>query len=47
VPILTDVHDVSQVKPAAEVADILQVPAFLSRQTDLLLAAGRSGGSST
>ena len=43
VPILTDVHDVSQVKPAAEVADILQVPAFLSRQTDLLLAAGRSG----
>jgi 2-dehydro-3-deoxyphosphooctonate aldolase (KDO 8-P synthase) len=42
-PILTDVHDVSQVGPAAEVADILQVPAFLSRQTDLLLAAGRSG----
>lgn len=43
VPILTDVHDVAQVGPAAEVADIIQVPAFLSRQTDLLLEAGRSG----
>jgi 2-dehydro-3-deoxyphosphooctonate aldolase (KDO 8-P synthase) len=43
VPILTDVHDVSHVAPAAEVCDILQIPAFLSRQTDLLLAAGRSG----
>ncbi len=42
-PILTDVHDVSQVAPAAEVADILQIPAFLSRQTDLLTAAGHSG----
>ena len=42
-PILTDVHEVNQVGPAAEVCDILQVPAFLSRQTDLLLAAGRSG----
>jgi 2-dehydro-3-deoxyphosphooctonate aldolase (KDO 8-P synthase) len=42
-PILTDIHDVSQVGPAAEVADALQVPAFLSRQTDLLLAAGQSG----
>lgn len=42
-PILTDVHDVSQVGPAAEVCDVLQVPAFLSRQTDLLLAVGRSG----
>ena len=42
-PILTDVHDVSQVGPAAEVCDILQVPAFLSRQTDLLVAAGKSG----
>lgn len=41
-PILTDVHDVSQVEPAAKVADVIQVPAFLSRQTDLLLAAGRS-----
>jgi len=43
VPILTDVHEVSQVEPAAEVCDILQVPAFLSRQTDLLIAAGKSG----
>jgi 2-dehydro-3-deoxyphosphooctonate aldolase (KDO 8-P synthase) len=42
-PILSDVHDVSQVKPAAEVLDILQIPAFLSRQTDLLVAAGESG----
>lgn len=42
-PILTDVHDVSQVAPAAEVCDILQIPAFLCRQTDLLVAAGRSG----
>jgi 2-dehydro-3-deoxyphosphooctonate aldolase (KDO 8-P synthase) len=43
VPILTDVHDVSHVSPAAEVADVLQVPAFLSRQTDLLQAVGKSG----
>jgi len=42
-PILTDVHEVSHVAAAAEVCDVLQVPAFLSRQTDLLLAAGRSG----
>jgi 2-dehydro-3-deoxyphosphooctonate aldolase (KDO 8-P synthase) len=42
-PILTDVHEVAQVGPVAEVADVLQVPAFLSRQTDLLLAAGKSG----
>jgi 2-dehydro-3-deoxyphosphooctonate aldolase (KDO 8-P synthase) len=42
-PILTDVHEVSHVAPAAEVCDVLQVPAFLSRQTDLLLAVGRSG----
>jgi 2-dehydro-3-deoxyphosphooctonate aldolase (KDO 8-P synthase) len=42
-PVLTDVHEVAQVERAAEVADVLQVPAFLSRQTDLLLAAGRSG----
>ena len=42
-PILTDVHDVSQVGPAAEVCDILQIPAFLCRQTDLLAAAGRTG----
>jgi 2-dehydro-3-deoxyphosphooctonate aldolase (KDO 8-P synthase) len=42
-PILTDVHEVSHVGPAAEVSDVLQVPAFLSRQTDLLVAVGRSG----
>ena len=42
-PILTDVHEISQVGPAAEVCDVLQVPAFLSRQTDLLIAVGRSG----
>ncbi len=42
-PILTDVHEVSHVEPAAEVCDILQIPAFLSRQTDLLVAVGRSG----
>ena len=42
-PVLSDVHDVSQVAPAAEVLDILQIPAFLSRQTDLLVAAGESG----
>lgn len=43
VPVLTDVHDISQVAPAAEVCDVLQIPAFLCRQTDLLEAAGRSG----
>jgi 2-dehydro-3-deoxyphosphooctonate aldolase (KDO 8-P synthase) len=43
VPTLTDVHEVWQVKPVSEAADILQIPAFLSRQTDLLLAAGESG----
>jgi 2-dehydro-3-deoxyphosphooctonate aldolase (KDO 8-P synthase) len=42
-PILTDVHEVAHVGPAAEVCDILQIPAFLCRQTDLLLAAGKSG----
>jgi 2-dehydro-3-deoxyphosphooctonate aldolase (KDO 8-P synthase) len=42
-PILTDVHQASEVKAAAEVCDILQIPAFLSRQTDLLVAAGKSG----
>jgi 2-dehydro-3-deoxyphosphooctonate aldolase (KDO 8-P synthase) len=42
-PILTDVHDVSHVAAVAEVCDVLQIPAFLSRQTDLLVAAGRSG----
>ncbi|HEY7785687.1 MAG TPA: 3-deoxy-8-phosphooctulonate synthase [Pyrinomonadaceae bacterium] len=43
VPVLTDVHEISQVEPVAQVADVLQIPAFLSRQTDLLLAAARSG----
>lgn len=43
IPVLTDVHEVAQVARAAEAADVLQVPAFLSRQTDLLLAVGRSG----
>src|SRR2546422_1641391 len=43
VPVLTDVHDVAQVGPVSEVADILQIPAFLSRQTDLVLEAARSG----
>jgi 2-dehydro-3-deoxyphosphooctonate aldolase (KDO 8-P synthase) len=43
VPVLSDVHDVSQIGPAAEVLDVLQIPAFLCRQTDLLLAAGRTG----
>ncbi len=42
-PVLTDVHDVSQVAPAAAVADVLQVPAFLCRQTDLLVAVGGAG----
>jgi len=42
-PVLTDVHEPEQAARAAEVADVLQVPAFLCRQTDLLLACGRSG----
>jgi len=43
VPVLTDIHLPDQAAPAAEVCDILQIPAFLCRQTDLLLAAGRTG----
>ncbi|HOJ19289.1 MAG: 3-deoxy-8-phosphooctulonate synthase [Ignavibacteriales bacterium] len=43
VPIITDVHTVEEVESAAEYADILQIPAFLCRQTDLLIAAGKSG----
>ncbi len=43
VPILTDIHEPAQARPAAEVADVLQIPAFLSRQTDLLVAAARTG----
>jgi 2-dehydro-3-deoxyphosphooctonate aldolase (KDO 8-P synthase) len=43
VPVLTDVHSPAEAQAAAEVVDMLQIPAFLARQTDLLLAAGRTG----
>jgi len=43
VPILTDVHEPMQAGPAAEVADIIQLPAFLARQTDLVVAMGKTG----
>ena len=43
VPVVTDIHETSQAKPVAEVADILQIPAFLCRQTDLLHAAAQTG----
>jgi 2-dehydro-3-deoxyphosphooctonate aldolase (KDO 8-P synthase) len=43
VPILTDIHEASQAAVAADVADVLQIPAFLSRQTDLLVAAAKTG----
>ena len=43
VPLVTDIHETWQAKPAAEVVDILQIPAFLCRQTDLLLAAAATG----
>lgn len=43
VPVLTDVHEPWQCAPVAEVCDVLQIPAFLSRQTDLLVAAARTG----
>ena len=42
-PVLTDVHEAAQCAPAAEIVDVLQIPAFLCRQTDLLLAAGATG----
>ncbi|MCC7431799.1 3-deoxy-8-phosphooctulonate synthase [bacterium] len=42
IPVLTDIHEVYQAKPVSEVVDILQIPAFLCRQTDLLLAAGKT-----
>ncbi|MFM7150913.1 MAG: 3-deoxy-8-phosphooctulonate synthase [Gemmataceae bacterium] len=42
-PVITDVHETHQIPRAAEVCDILQIPAFLARQTDLIFAAGRSG----
>ncbi len=43
VPVLTDVHEPAQVGPAVETVDVIQIPAFLCRQTELLLEAGRSG----
>ncbi len=43
VPVLTDVHDAADVARVAEAVDVLQIPAFLCRQTDLLIAAGKSG----
>jgi 2-dehydro-3-deoxyphosphooctonate aldolase (KDO 8-P synthase) len=43
VPILTDVHDIPQVQPAAEVVDVLQTPAFLARQTDFIQAVAGAG----
>jgi len=42
-PVLTDVHDAAQCAPAAAAVDVIQIPAFLCRQTDLLLAAGKTG----
>jgi len=42
-PLLTDIHEPAQAAPAAEVVDVLQIPAFLSRQTDLIVAAARTG----
>ncbi|MEE4609250.1 MAG: 3-deoxy-8-phosphooctulonate synthase, partial [Desulfobacteraceae bacterium] len=43
IPVISDVHRVEEVQPAAEVLDILQIPAFLCRQTDLLLAVAKTG----
>jgi 2-dehydro-3-deoxyphosphooctonate aldolase (KDO 8-P synthase) len=43
VPVLTDIHDASEAGPASAVADVLQIPAFLSRQTDLIVAAAKTG----
>ncbi len=43
IPVLTDIHESNQIQAVAEVVDVLQTPAFLCRQTDLLLAAGKSG----
>lgn len=43
VPVVTDIHESQQVKAVSEVVDVLQIPAFLCRQTDLLIAAGKSG----
>src|SRR2546427_1143290 len=43
VPILTDIHEPSHAAPASDVVDVLQIPAFLSRQTDLIVAAAKTG----
>ena len=43
IPVLTDIHEPAQAAPAAEAVDVLQIPAFLCRQTDLLLEAGKTG----
>jgi 2-dehydro-3-deoxyphosphooctonate aldolase (KDO 8-P synthase) len=43
VPVLSDIHSIEQVRPAAEVLDVIQIPAFLCRQTDLVVAAAASG----
>lgn len=43
VPVLTDIHDASQAEPAGAIVDVLQIPAFLSRQTDLITAAAKTG----
>lgn len=42
-PVISDIHSIEQITPAAEVLDVLQIPAFLCRQTDLLIAAAKSG----
>lgn len=42
-PVLSDIHSIEQIAPAAEVLDVIQIPAFLCRQTDLLIAAAKSG----
>ncbi|HNH81024.1 MAG TPA: 3-deoxy-8-phosphooctulonate synthase, partial [Acidobacteriota bacterium] len=42
-PVITDVHEIDQAQSAAEIVDVLQIPAFLCRQTDLLVAAARTG----
>ncbi len=43
VPVISDIHSIEQIEPAAQVLDIIQIPAFLCRQTDLLVAAAKSG----
>ncbi len=43
IPVISDIHSLDEIKPAAEVLDVLQIPAFLCRQTDLIIAASRTG----